>query len=404
MPPIAVSQASVCRRVIADASSDPAVNMVSNGHGGGSEQVELERRFDDEWEADDECGGTVEERADAIERARGQDRGRQPRQAVEEPHGHTNRGRPRAGVGQRTQQERAAEDDERAASAVVSRRPSTCKPAVDRGFGLAEASAHAGGFTLEALPPLERARGVPPRTRAEVSAEIWSSSVVIGGMRRPPRRRDRRVRPTADSTQLGRVQRPGWAYTARGWIAARPNGPHHSHRMALCRSGVLVCLRRAGPPRLDTPGPRDRASHLDMLLGVGFVSTALSFVYPLWRYLIPPAVAEATTNSVVAGKVTAFKNGSGTIVKFGSKPAILVRTAEGEFRAFSAVCTHLDCTVFSRHVAALVRVSQRPLRPGRQQRLRTAAPPARVLHGEPGRARAGRRRGQQGLTRLRSPP
>ena len=82
-----------------------------------------------------------------------------------------------------------------------------------------------------------------------------------------------------------------------------------------------------------------------MLLGVGFVSTAVSFVYPLRRYLIPPAVAEATTNSVVAGKITAFKNGSGTIVKFGSKPAILVRTAEGEFRAFLAVCTHLDCTV-----------------------------------------------------------
>ena len=29
MPPIAVSQASVCRRVIADASSDPAVELVS---------------------------------------------------------------------------------------------------------------------------------------------------------------------------------------------------------------------------------------------------------------------------------------------------------------------------------------------------------------------------------------
>jgi Rieske Fe-S protein len=91
--------------------------------------------------------------------------------------------------------------------------------------------------------------------------------------------------------------------------------------------------------------PIKRRSFLDLLLGVGFVSTAISFFYPLWRYLIPPAVAEATTGSVVAGKVTEFKNGSGTIVKFGSKPAILVRTPGGEFRAFSAVCTHLDCTV-----------------------------------------------------------
>ena len=88
-----------------------------------------------------------------------------------------------------------------------------------------------------------------------------------------------------------------------------------------------------------------RRTFLDVLLGVGFVSTAVSFLYPLWRYLIPPAVAEATTSSVVAGKVSEFRNGSGTIVKFGSKPAIVVRTAEGEFRAFSAICTHLDCTV-----------------------------------------------------------
>ena len=33
------------------------------------------------------------------------------------------------------------------------------------------------------------------------------------------------------------------------------------------------------------------------------------------------------------------------IVKFGSRPAILIRTPTGELRAFSAVCTHLNCTV-----------------------------------------------------------
>ena len=82
-----------------------------------------------------------------------------------------------------------------------------------------------------------------------------------------------------------------------------------------------------------------------MVLGVGLVSTAVSFVYPLWRYLIPPAAAEAATNSAVAGKAVEFKTNSGAIVKFGSKPAIVVRTPDGEFRAFSAICSHLDCTV-----------------------------------------------------------
>lgn len=102
--------------------------------------------------------------------------------------------------------------------------------------------------------------------------------------------------------------------------------------------------RPEGPGGLRTEGIK-RRSFLDLVLGVGFVSTAVSFAYPLWRYLIPPAAAEPATNSVVAGKVAEFKAGSGTIVKFGAKPAIVVRTPEGEFRAFSAICTHLDCTV-----------------------------------------------------------
>jgi Rieske Fe-S protein len=97
--------------------------------------------------------------------------------------------------------------------------------------------------------------------------------------------------------------------------------------------------------RPSRPDAIKRRTFLDLVLGVGFASTALSFFYPLWRYLIPPAAAEPATNSIVAGKAVEFKPNSGAVVKFGTKPAIVVRTPEGEFRAFSAVCTHLDCTV-----------------------------------------------------------
>ena len=38
-------------------------------------------------------------------------------------------------------------------------------------------------------------------------------------------------------------------------------------------------------------------------------------------------------------------NNSGRIFKFGNRPGILVRTPSGELRAFTARCTHLDCTV-----------------------------------------------------------
>jgi cytochrome b6-f complex iron-sulfur subunit len=93
------------------------------------------------------------------------------------------------------------------------------------------------------------------------------------------------------------------------------------------------------------PSEFNRRGFLDALLAVGFVSTAVAIVYPVSRFLIPPASGEAATQSAVAGRVGALRLNSGAIFKFGSKPGIVVRTAEGEIRAFSAVCTHLECTV-----------------------------------------------------------
>ena len=103
-------------------------------------------------------------------------------------------------------------------------------------------------------------------------------------------------------------------------------------------------------PLTDVPaGPAgaqfNRRTFLDALLTVGFVTTAAAIAFPVARYLVPPETGEAATNSVVAGKAAALKPNSGLIFPFGSKPAIVIRTAEGELRAFNAVCTHLECTV-----------------------------------------------------------
>jgi cytochrome b6-f complex iron-sulfur subunit len=89
----------------------------------------------------------------------------------------------------------------------------------------------------------------------------------------------------------------------------------------------------------------DRRRFLDALLTVGFVSTAAAIAYPVGRYLVPPDSGEPVTESVVAGRARALRPNSAAIFKFGSKPGIVVRTADGELRAFSAVCSHLDCTV-----------------------------------------------------------
>jgi Rieske Fe-S protein len=84
---------------------------------------------------------------------------------------------------------------------------------------------------------------------------------------------------------------------------------------------------------------------VSLLLGSGVAASVATFIYPALRYIIPPAVGESTSRSVVAGKINELKNNTGKVFKFGSKPALLVRTAAGEFKAYSAVCTHLNCTV-----------------------------------------------------------
>ena len=89
-----------------------------------------------------------------------------------------------------------------------------------------------------------------------------------------------------------------------------------------------------------------RKRFLDWLLGGSVGGLLAAVVYPVTRYIIPPKLAEATVSTVVlpfeAGDMAA---NSGRIFKFGSKPAMIVKTATGELRAFSAECTHLDCTV-----------------------------------------------------------
>jgi Rieske Fe-S protein len=61
--------------------------------------------------------------------------------------------------------------------------------------------------------------------------------------------------------------------------------------------------------------------------------------------LIPPERADLGSDTVVAAKVGELKPNSGKIFRFGSRPGLLILTANGEYRALSATCTHLDCTV-----------------------------------------------------------
>ena len=90
-----------------------------------------------------------------------------------------------------------------------------------------------------------------------------------------------------------------------------------------------------------------RRRFVNWFLGTSAGALFAMIVYPVARFLSPPRLPETNTREVDAGTTRdpdlvdkAFK-----IVRFGVDPVILIRVAESDFRAFSAVCTHLDCIV-----------------------------------------------------------
>ena len=89
----------------------------------------------------------------------------------------------------------------------------------------------------------------------------------------------------------------------------------------------------------------ERRRFLNTVLGSGIAATAASIFYPILRFIMPPETGESAEMSVSAGRTGEMPLNSGKIFKFGSEPGLLLRTADGDLRAFYARCTHLNCTV-----------------------------------------------------------
>ncbi|MBE0644897.1 MAG: Rieske 2Fe-2S domain-containing protein [Bacteroidetes bacterium] len=103
------------------------------------------------------------------------------------------------------------------------------------------------------------------------------------------------------------------------------------------------------------PAPSEsRRKTLKLLLGSGATALGAAIVYPIIAYLKPPEVTGEQVTSVLVGKVDDFAPGSGSLFRFGNKPGILLRFPNGSFKAFSATCTHLDCTVQYREDMGLI--------------------------------------------------
>ena len=98
-------------------------------------------------------------------------------------------------------------------------------------------------------------------------------------------------------------------------------------------------------PENETATRSDRRRLLRSVLGGGIGASILSFLYPILSFVLPPRTQGSGAESQEVGPSADIAPNSGIVFQFGNQPALLVRTPEGELRAFSAVCTHLGCTV-----------------------------------------------------------
>jgi cytochrome b6-f complex iron-sulfur subunit len=105
----------------------------------------------------------------------------------------------------------------------------------------------------------------------------------------------------------------------------------------------------------ESPRPLPRRNWLLYGLQASVAVTLAAIFYPVIRFLRPRTTTSSGALEVVAPyKVNELKpDAEGhwpPPFNFGGKPCLIIRTPEGDVRAFDAVCTHLGCTVEFREV------------------------------------------------------
>jgi cytochrome b6-f complex iron-sulfur subunit len=88
-----------------------------------------------------------------------------------------------------------------------------------------------------------------------------------------------------------------------------------------------------------------RRNFINFFLGGSLAAVAASFLYPVIRFIIPTKQVQSDVRSTAAAKVGELAPNTHKIFKFGNSPGILIHTQDGELLAFSAICTHLTCSV-----------------------------------------------------------
>lgn len=174
-----------------------------------------------------------------------------------------------------------------------------------------------------------RDRHVPDRAPARTDGALWATSGRFGASGGPL------LSPAgANSTSAvvgSRAIRYKGGYSGRQRVANMP----------VITEGTTIMGTGSRLPR--------RKWLLRALTGTISVTVA-AIAYPILAFLRPRRTGPVLGVEVVApyrvNQLVADAEGKWPEpFDFGGRPCLVVKTAEGEIKAFNAVCTHLDCTV-----------------------------------------------------------
>ncbi len=87
----------------------------------------------------------------------------------------------------------------------------------------------------------------------------------------------------------------------------------------------------------------ERRRFLGILLSLTGIGAVASFIYPIFRYILPPG--EISSGSTVRIKRGEIPSGSFKELVLDNKPIIVIEIPKKGYVAFSKVCTHLGCLV-----------------------------------------------------------
>ena len=100
----------------------------------------------------------------------------------------------------------------------------------------------------------------------------------------------------------------------------------------------------------EPPKTLSRRDSLLLCLKLAILGTVAVLFYPVALFLRPRRETASGALEVVAPyQVNQLKPDAAgqwpAPFNFGGKPCLVIRTQDGDVRAFNAVCTHVDCTV-----------------------------------------------------------